>query len=251
MSLNVDKCKVLNIARNKKFTDYKYNFNTINSGVVALERVDSMKDLGVIVDSELSFKNHVHEKINKAYQMIGIINRNFKDLDTYSLVLLYKCMVRSHLEYANSVWNPYRVSLIEDIEKVQKRATKLVKGLKKLTYKERLQRLNLPTLKYRRLRGDMIEVYKIVSGKYDYEICPNLPVSENLRTRGNSYKLKTNRTKYDIRRYSFTNRIVSSWNTLPDEVVCADSVNSFKNRLDKHWMNQDIYYDYKAELTGS
>jgi len=69
-----------------------------------------------------------------------------------------------------------------------------------------------------------------------------IPKSENIRTRGNVHKLKTDTPKFDIRRYAFTNRIVNIWISLPDKVVCADSVNAFKNRLDKHWMNQDIYY---------
>jgi len=76
-------------------------------------------------------------------------------------------MVRPHVEYANSIWSPYKKGDIEAIKKVQKRATKLVISLKKLPYKERLLHLNLHTLKYRRLRGDMIEVYKIIHDMYD------------------------------------------------------------------------------------
>ena len=71
---------------------------------------------------------------------------------------LYKTLGRSRLEYANYVWNPY---LIKDL--VQMRATELVIKLKHLKYKERLERLKLPTLRYRRIRGDMIEVYKILT----------------------------------------------------------------------------------------
>ena len=183
----------------------------------------------------------MYEKIKKAYQVIGIIGRNFKELDVESFILLYKSLVRSHLEYANSVWNPYKIYLIQDLEKVQRRATKLVKGIRKLSYKERLMRLNLPILKFRRLRGDMIEVYKILSGKYDAQIVPNLAKSETVATRGNSFKLKTKRSKYDLRKFSFTSRIVNLWNSLPNNIVCADSTNSFKNRLDSHWRNEQMY----------
>jgi len=66
-----------------------------------------------------------------------------------------------------SVWNPHHQSLIEKLEKAQKRATKLLINVKKLHYEERLRRLKIPTLKYRRIRGDMIELYKIFAGKYD------------------------------------------------------------------------------------
>ena len=83
---------------------------------------------------------------------------------------MYKSIVRSHLEYCHSVWNPYKLGLISELEKVQKRATKLVIKCKNMTYENRLRYLNLPTLKYRRIRGDMIEVYKILNGFYDNEV---------------------------------------------------------------------------------
>jgi len=83
-------------------------------------------------------------------------------------------MVRPYLEYANSVWCPYQKGDIEIIEEVQKSATKLIISLKKLSYVERLKQLQLPTLKYRRLRGDMIEVFRIVHNYYDTEAAVKL-----------------------------------------------------------------------------
>ena len=108
MRLNTDKCKLLTIARKKDVIDCKYGFNTKDSGFVVLERVQNMKDLGVTFDSDFSFKDHIYETIKKAYQVIGIIGRNFKALDIESFILLYKSLARSHLEYANSVWNQYK-----------------------------------------------------------------------------------------------------------------------------------------------
>jgi len=82
-----------------------------------LERLEHMKDLGVIFDSELNSVQHCNEKINTAYSYLEIIKRNFIYLDEYAFVMLYKSLVRSHLEYANSVWNPHRLGLIKDLKK--------------------------------------------------------------------------------------------------------------------------------------
>lgn len=247
MKLNFSKCKVLTICHNRnKMVKYDYGFEIQNYGHVHLEHVDSIKDLGVLMDSDFSFEEHIHDKINMANKMLGIINRNFVDLDQNSFILLYKGMVRCHLEYAVSVWSPYRKGLIFDVEKIQKRATKLIKGCKHLSYKDRLRHLQLPTLKYRRIRGDMIEVFKILNQVYDCNVVPSIIRNFDTRTRGNSWKLRVERCKYDVRKFSFCNRVSNVWNSLPDYVVNSDSVNCFKNNLDKHWKCVDFYYDFEA-----
>ena len=157
-------------------------------------------------------------------------------------------MVRSHLEYCHSVWNPYKVGLISDIEKVQKRATKLVNNCKKMSYENRLKFLDLPTLKMRRLRGDMIEVFKILNGFYDSNVTPPLNRNMDSRTRGNCMKLALVRSKLDIRKYSFCPRVANAWNSLPDSVIVTPTINSFKNNLDKFWYSQEVYYNWKSEL---
>jgi len=121
-----------------------------------------MWDLGVLIDERLAFSNHIQDKINEAYVMLGVIKRNFKYLQLSSFILLYKNMARSHLDYCSSVWTPYRKDDIKDLEKVQKKATRLLPELKRFKYCDRLKACKLPTLHYRRLRGDMIETFKIV-----------------------------------------------------------------------------------------
>ena len=120
----------------------------------------------------MSFKEHIHDKINKAYAMLGLIKQNFTHLTTSSFILLYYYiilyyMVSSHLEYCNSVWSPCRKSDIEALEKLQKTATKILPHLKHLKYSEHLSVCKLQTLHYRRIRGDMIEMFKILTGKYE------------------------------------------------------------------------------------
>jgi len=93
---------------------------------------------------------------------------------TFTLLYRPKALVRPHIEYANSVWHPYKKKYIETIEKVEKRATKLAISVRKSTYKDRLIELNLHTLIYGRIRGDMIEVFKIIKQKYDSFAVPEL-----------------------------------------------------------------------------
>jgi hypothetical protein len=247
MKLNTKKCKVLLLCSNKNnIVKYSYGFDSQNLGFIALDREESIKDLGVIVDSELSFASHVYDKVNSAYRILGVIRRNFLHVDKLSFLTLYKSLVRCHLEFNNSVWNPHRLGLVNDIEKVQKRATKLIKGCSALPYKERLMYLHLPTLKYRRLRGDMIEAYKILHNNYAVEVAPVLHRNLDTRTRGNLYKLLVERCRLDIRKFSFTNRVVNAWNALPNTVVDSKTLTSFKCNLDKFYMHKEIYYDFEA-----
>jgi hypothetical protein len=142
------------------------------------------------------------------------------------------------------------------IENVQKRATKQIPGMKNLSYEERLRKLELPTLSYRRLRGDMIEVYKIIQGHYDPEASTIIKLmndtEQRFSTRTNSRKVIYNRANTNIRQNSFSIRIARYWNNLPENIVNALSINSFKNRLDKHWKDEELYYaNCKADISGS
>ncbi len=138
------------------------------------------------------------------------------------------------------------------IEGVQRRATKLVPSLKNLSYKDRLIKLKLPTLSYRRLRGDMIEVYKIMYC-YDKNVTNDLcALSENSHnTRGHSKKLEHHRSVTDIRKYSFNSRVVNHWNHLPDNVINSKNMYSFERKLDKAWQNQEVKYDHTTTLIYS
>jgi ribonuclease P/MRP protein subunit RPP40 len=246
LKLNINKCKAVSYGRHINH-DYGYYIKE-NETCHTLQKVDTINDLGITFDMHLKFDEHIYAKINKAYSMLGIIKRNFRTISDESFVLLYKSLVRPHLEYANVVWSPYRQKYIEGIEKVQKRATKLIVNNPGISYIDRLKKLNLPTLVYRRHRGDMIETFKIMHGLYNVDSTLHFILSHNVLTRGHRFKLFHTHVHYDLRKYFFVNRIVSLWNSLPDYVVSADTVNSFKNRLDKHWLSQDFKFNWKAKM---
>ena len=97
--------------------------------------------------------------------------------------------MRPHLEHAATIWNPYKKGYIDDMEKVQRRVTKLLQNISHLNYPERLAALNLSTIGYRRIRGDMIETFKILSNIYDSRVTNFLSESNFSTTRGHNFKL--------------------------------------------------------------
>ena len=109
--IHLNKCKVVSYGRNID-CNYSYHIND-----VPLEQLDSIKDLGVIFDSQFKFDKHIADKINKAYAFLGLIKRNFTYLCKDAFITLYKSLVRSHLEYAVQVWSPYTVAYIKKLKK--------------------------------------------------------------------------------------------------------------------------------------
>ena len=185
-------------------------------------------------------------------------------MDANIFCQLFKGLVRPHLEYAQAVWSPKSKTLIKKIEEVQKRATKLIPGFYNLSYQDRLKKLKLPTLAYRRARGDMIEIYKMLAekGGYDQTLPCLFTKSSSLHDRpshwSHSKQVYHHGSKNNILRHSFTHRVQNIWNNLPDEVVRATSRNkdgkeeesiiAFERELDRHWADQELLYNYEAEI---
>ena len=125
------------------------------------------------------------------------------------------------------------------LEKIQRRATKLIKDLKDMPYPARLRRLKLPSLKFRRRRGDMITMYKLVTGKIKAEGLVQL--GNNIHgTRGHSLRLRKQQARKLERRCHLPIRACNDWNGLPGSIVNATSVNAFKRSLDLHWQDQQF-----------
>lgn len=228
LSFNLDKCKVMHYGRNN--IEYEY--------LIARERQEKMqttskeKDLGITFTGDLKFMEHIANTVKKANQMVGIVKRTFKYMNKTMFNSIYKSLIRSHLESGNKIWAPIRKTDSDHLEKVQRRATKIVVEIRDLPYGERLKELKLHSLLYRRRRGDMIQVYKYLHGMEDSR---NMFRLAEGNTRGHSLKLIKPRCNTSLRQNSFTHRVINDWNQLPENTINAPSIDSFKRRLDKHW----------------
>ena len=184
-------------------------------------------------------------KVRKANAIVGLIRRSFSFLDCKLFKKLYTTFVRPLLEYAQSVWAPHLKKYINMLENVQIRATKLVDGLGSLDYPERLRKLQLPTLVYRRARGDMIEVYKHMH-TYDRAILSRHFQLETGGSRKHDFQLVWNMPKDSTRGLqanSFYYRTTRIWNELPKKVVNAKNINAFKSLLDEVWKDKATTYN--------
>ena len=233
LPFNISKCKVLHIGHRNPRCSYKMFNQTLACS-------DEERDLGVLVDGTLRFHRQASAAAAKGNQMLGIVRRSFSSLTKTSLPLLYKTLVRPHLEYGNCIWGPMSRGDQRLLEKVQKRATRLVPEIRIKPYKERLQELRLPSLAYRRLRGDMILIYQILHGLLDVDQ-DLLQLSTIKHTRGHRFKLDIERARTLPRRHFLSVRAAGRWNSLPSLVVSAPSLATFKSRLDDHW--SEIHYE--------
>ena len=206
-----------------------------------LKQVNEEKDLGIVIDKDLKFRQQAAIAIKKANMHLGIIKRSFLCLDELVMPMLFKSLVRPHLEYGNIIWGPFNKEDIGKVESIQRRATKCIKKLKHMDYGLRLKTLKLPSLQHRRRRGDMIYAYKMFSNKIDLNIKDFFTMSPG-NTRGHKYKVVRQGAKKMCRINNFSNRIISDWNSLPGELVECTTTDNFKRMLDAHWNNEQYNY---------
>ncbi len=151
---------------------------------------------------------------------------------------LYGTFIRPHLEYSFHAWQPWLIKDIKWLEDVQRRSTKLVKGLQDIEYEERAQLLNLDSLSYRMDKGDMILVYKILHGFLEgVQWQDFFQMADTSRLQGHPLKLRKDRSRLDLRKFTFSQRVVNMWNDLPEEVVTASSMKMFKTKLEANRKN--------------
>jgi len=229
MLFNLDKCTVMHLGSKNPECEYKMGNNI-------LKKSKQERDLGVIMDSSGKSTEQCIMAVKKANAVLGMIKRNinFKSKDV--IVKLYKALVRPKLEYCIQAWCPYLKKDIDILERVQKRATKMIEGYKNMCYEDRLSNTGLMKLEKRRARGDLIQAFKMIKGidKVDYRHFFEIADTERShKTRGHNLKIIKVGCKKDIRKHFFSQRVINAWNGLSQFVVDAVTVNAFKNRLDK------------------
>lgn len=228
LTLNVEKCTVLHIGRNN--TKKKYYLDTTQ-----LQPVNRQKDLGIIINYDLKWEEHIINIVKKANSLLYIVRKSFHSITPQLFLTVYKTYIRPILEFGFQIWNPYFEKDINMLEKVQRRATKLPMGFKKLEYEERLQRLKLLTLRQRRERGDLIETYKILNNYYNAgELKSFFKIKIREQSRRHNMQLEKSVAKTLPKQHILFNRVVTAWNGLPETVINAKNVNQFKNRLDSY-----------------
>ena len=174
MQLNVNKCKTISFSRLHTHLHYEYKVNN-----QSMERVNSIRDLGVVFDHKLKFNEQVLSVTAKAFATLGFLRRNTTDFnDPYALKTLYCSLIRSTLEYAVQIWAPQQSTMRDRIERVQKKFLRF--ALRQLPwrdpvrlppYTDRCKLLNLPTLEERRTLLQRLFVFDMLNGNID---CPDV-----------------------------------------------------------------------------
>ena len=239
LNFNIDKCSILHLGKNNEQSNYFLDKDKKN----VLKKTTCEKDIGVTFADNLNFDKHIDNVVKKANQVTGLIKRTFSYMDTDMFKKLYKSTIRPHLEYANVIWHPVFKRQLKSLENVQRRATKIVPELKDLPYCDRLKRLDLPSLEYRQIRGDLIQTYKIIHNIDNINRDDIFVMRENT-TRNSDLKLYKNFAKSKSRCNFLPYRINNIWNSLHSSTRNSKDLQLFKINIDKELKHlRYVYHD--------
>ncbi len=252
LRFNAGKCKVLTIARSRNPIKFDYSLNGS-----LLEHVGIFRDLGVVVDSTLSFREHIRSLVSKANAISGMIKRTIGyHAPRHVTLQLYTALTRSTLEYCSPVWSPYLNCDIKKLESVQRSMTRYILGYpESATYRDRCVDLNILPLSYRREINDLLFLFRSMHGYYDVNVHQNLEfVSTNSRLRSGSEGtlLRNQLVSTDRFKYSFFNRVTRTWNGLPESLRNCTVFNTFKDGINQFYNDKLLnQYDVNSPCTWS
>ena len=212
------------------------SFSILNQ---VIPKVKNVRDLGLTLSEDLKWNSYVHKVRARANVVSHIILRTFTPSNTQLLVNLFKMYVRPIMEYNTSSWSPYYKSDIHTIESVQMTFTRYLcqrANIKFSNYKNRLDILNLESLESRRVKRDLLLLYKILNGLVDIDAADFFHASTNGGYNLRRHKLQITRQKISktlCRQNFFSHRIVQHWNELPENIVTSPSLTIFKHKLNK------------------
>jgi hypothetical protein len=244
VKFNLKKCCALRLFDYHPDRNLTYLMRGLD-GETELEIISKEKDLGILISRDLKFDDHINQIVKVSNSRLGLIRRSFGYLEKHSFKIMYCAIVRSILEYNGPVFSPGLWRQVELLEAVQRRATRMLPELKGLSYEQRLKSLDLPTLVYRRIRGDLINVYKYIQGIYAVDYSKQFSFSEN-ELRGHDLKLFKKNIRLDVRKHSFSIRVVNWWNGLSQYTVSAPNLDVFKRRLDNNLKDLPVKFNYRA-----
>jgi hypothetical protein len=235
LNVAMHKCQVLHLGAGNPQ-------RPLSIGGNVLETTLSIKDLGVIMSQTLKFTEHINAITRAAYQRSGLIFKCFITRDREFLTKMFTSFCRPKLEYNTCVWSPHKIGEITQLENVQRRYTKRIHGLHDLSYAERLKALGLRSLEYRRIIFDLCMVYSICHKLVNLNFDDFFSRSPGQSTRGHDWKLLVPRCNCDTRKFFFSNRVVPIWNSLPNETVTANNLNTFKRKLEKDSLDRFLKF---------
>ena len=230
MEFNPGKCKCVHFGHANPKHEY-------TMGAQKIAHSTEVKDLGVVINQSLSPSHHIATCVSRANRIVGLIKRTYENKSKRNIIAFHKSLVRPHLEYCVQAWRPHNQKDIDNLERVQRRMTKMINGMGEDEYSVRLSKTKLLSLEMRRLRSDLIEVFKIMHNLEGVKREDFFQLRTATGRRGHSLTILKQHCRLNERKYFFTHRVVDTWNKLSEDTVNSKTVNSFKNQIDP-WFKQ-------------
>ena len=225
--LNLKKCVVIRFERKSHaLPPPSYHLNQ-----TMIQVVKSHTDLGVLIDADLKFHQHVASTVQKAAGLTQNLLRSTVCRSPDFMLTLFNAHVRPIIEYCSCVWHTAYLGDVRLLESVQRRWTKRISGMADLDYESRLRALNQYSVQGRLLRADLIQYWKIFHAKCSIDPAAVFELVHSSGTRGHRFKIRHTRVQTDVRSRSFSKRCIAAWNALPDKVIAESDLSRFKAML--------------------